>query len=146
MRRALVPDLAAGSLGDRHLAPGRQRGEAAQQPWADTAGRVRTTPPPQETAATGFKQRDQATFNPDCHPAGTSGGGRSITTDLETPWPPGLPHNQLSALPPARELESRAVLKACIEARAALAELKQAAELIPTQETINRRSSYFGAL
>jgi Fic family protein len=48
-------------------------------------------------------------------------------------WRPELPHNQLPALPPARELESRAVLKACIEARAALAELKQAAELIPNQ-------------
>lgn len=50
-----------------------------------------------------------------------------------TPWRPELPHNQLPALPPAHELESRAVLKACIEARAALAELKQAAELIPNQ-------------
>ncbi|MDE3011075.1 MAG: hypothetical protein KGI67_09330 [Pseudomonadota bacterium] len=39
----------------------------------------------------------------------------------------------MPALPPARELESRAVLKACIEARAALAELKQAAALIPNQ-------------
>ncbi|MCK6434382.1 MAG: Fic family protein [Burkholderiaceae bacterium] len=54
-------------------------------------------------------------------------------TDLDTPWRPELPHNQLPALPPAHELESRAVLKACIEARAALAELKQAAELIPNQ-------------
>ena len=54
-------------------------------------------------------------------------------TDLDTPWRPELPHNQLPALPPACELESRAVLKACIEARAALAELKQAAELIPNQ-------------
>jgi Fic family protein len=54
-------------------------------------------------------------------------------TDSESPWRPELPHNQLPALPPARELESRAVLKACIEARAALAELKQAAELIPNQ-------------
>ena len=54
-------------------------------------------------------------------------------TDLDSPWRPELPHNQLPALPPARELESRAVLKACIEARAALAELKQAAELIPNQ-------------
>ena len=53
--------------------------------------------------------------------------------DLDSPWRPELPHNQLSTLPPARELESRAVLKACIEARAALAELKQAAELIPNQ-------------
>ena len=54
-------------------------------------------------------------------------------TDLDSLWRPELPHNQLPALPPARELESRAVLKACIEARAALAELKQAAELIPNQ-------------
>ena len=38
-------------------------------------------------------------------------------------WHPEQPHNQLPALPPAHELESRTVLKACIEARAALAEL-----------------------
>jgi Fic family protein len=54
-------------------------------------------------------------------------------TDPSFTWRPELPHNQLPALPPAHELESRAVLKACIEARAALAELKQAAELIPNQ-------------
>lgn len=36
-------------------------------------------------------------------------------------------------MPPAAELETRAVLKQCIEARAALAGLKQAAELIPNQ-------------
>jgi Fic family protein len=48
-------------------------------------------------------------------------------------WRPDLPHNQLPTLPPKCDLESRAVLKACIEARAALAELKQAAELIPNQ-------------
>ena len=48
-------------------------------------------------------------------------------------WRPDKPHNQLPPLPPAQELESRAVLKACITARAALAELKQAAELIPNQ-------------
>jgi Fic family protein len=48
-------------------------------------------------------------------------------------WRPEPPHNQLPTLPPARDLESRAVLKACIEARAALAELKQAAELILNQ-------------
>ena len=54
-------------------------------------------------------------------------------TDPDTTWRPDQPHNQLPALPPARELESRAVLKVCIEARAALAELKQAAELIPNQ-------------
>ena len=54
-------------------------------------------------------------------------------TDPDSTWRPELPHNQVPALPPAGELESRAVLKACIEARAALAELKQAAELIPNQ-------------
>ena len=54
-------------------------------------------------------------------------------TDAAPAWHPEKPHNQLPALPPAHELESRAVLKACIEARAALAELKQAAELIPNQ-------------
>lgn len=48
-------------------------------------------------------------------------------------WRPDHPFNELPALPPAHELESRAVLKACIEARASLAELKQAAELIPNQ-------------
>ena len=56
-----------------------------------------------------------------------------IMTFPEPCWRPELPYNQLPALPPACELETRAVLKACIEARAALAELKQAAELIPNQ-------------
>lgn len=48
-------------------------------------------------------------------------------------WRPDLPYNDLPPLPPATELETRAVLKQCITARAALAELKQAAELIPNQ-------------
>lgn len=48
-------------------------------------------------------------------------------------WHPAHPYNQLPTLPPPYELENRVVLKACIEARAALAELKQAAELIPNQ-------------
>lgn len=43
------------------------------------------------------------------------------------------PYNDLPLLPPAVELETRACLKACIEARSALAELKQAGELIPNQ-------------
>ena len=46
-------------------------------------------------------------------------------------WDPQQPYDALPLLPPAVELETRAVLKACITARAALAELKQAAELIP---------------
>ena len=48
-------------------------------------------------------------------------------------WTPDAPHNHLPPLPPAHELESKAVLRACITARAALAELKQAAQLIPNQ-------------
>ena len=46
---------------------------------------------------------------------------------------PRKPYNDLPALPPQAEVESRAILKACIEARAAVAELKQAGELIPNQ-------------
>ena len=49
-------------------------------------------------------------------------------------WRPDQPYNDLPALPPDREqVESRAVLKACIPARAALAELRQAGELLPDQ-------------
>lgn len=46
-------------------------------------------------------------------------------------WRPDRAWNELPKLPPKVELESKAVLKQCITARAALAELKQAAELIP---------------
>ncbi len=48
-------------------------------------------------------------------------------------WHPEQPYNDLPILPPAAELETRTVLKQCIAARVALAELKQAAELIPNQ-------------
>lgn len=48
-------------------------------------------------------------------------------------WFSDKPYNQLPTLPPGDELESKVVLKRCIVARAALAELKQAAELIPNQ-------------
>ena len=46
---------------------------------------------------------------------------------------PTQPYNDLPALPPAVDLESRPVLKACISARAAVAELKAAGRLIPNQ-------------
>jgi hypothetical protein len=36
------------------------------------------------------------------------------------------PYNELPLLPPQADVETRAILKACIEARAALAELKAA--------------------
>ena len=41
------------------------------------------------------------------------------------------PYDTLPPLPPEKEVETRAVLKKCISARAALAELKQASNLIP---------------
>ncbi len=45
---------------------------------------------------------------------------------------PQTPYNDLPMLPPAAgEIETSAILKKCISARVALAELKQAAELIP---------------
>lgn len=52
------------------------------------------------------------------------------------PWRADAPWNDLPRLPPVAELESRAVLKACISARAALGELKQAAQLIPNQAVL----------
>jgi len=58
-----------------------------------------------------------------------------MTQAIDVAWRPDRPHNQLPPLPPAQELESRQVLKACIAARAALAELKQAAELIPVRRS-----------
>lgn len=44
---------------------------------------------------------------------------------------PAKPYNTLPALPPRADIESRAILKACIAARAAVAALKQACTLIP---------------
>lgn len=44
---------------------------------------------------------------------------------------PARPYNELPALPPRADIETRVLLKACIEARAALAELKQAAAHLP---------------
>ncbi len=49
-----------------------------------------------------------------------------------TDFNPEVPYNALPELPPPIEMiESTEILKKCIEARVALAELKQAAELIP---------------
>lgn len=49
---------------------------------------------------------------------------------------PRRPHNALPPLPPAADIESRPLLKACIEARAALAELKSVGALIPNQAVL----------
>lgn len=46
---------------------------------------------------------------------------------------PAKPYNDLPALPPMVDVESRAVLKACISARTAVAALKAAGPLIPNQ-------------
>jgi Fic family protein len=54
-----------------------------------------------------------------------------MESPLAVPFDPGKPFNELPRLPPSADLESRAILKACIPARAALAELNAAADLIP---------------
>jgi hypothetical protein len=48
-------------------------------------------------------------------------------------WRPDVAYDELPTLPPTHDLETRRILKACIEARVAVVELKQAAELIPNQ-------------
>ena len=49
---------------------------------------------------------------------------------------PARPYNALPALPPAADIESRAILRACIEARAALAALKAAGSQLPNQTVL----------
>jgi cell filamentation protein, protein adenylyltransferase len=50
---------------------------------------------------------------------------------------PAKPYNDLPPLPPmVGQIESRSILKRCIDARVALAELKQAAELIPNSAVL----------
>lgn len=51
-------------------------------------------------------------------------------------WNSDQPYNNIPLLPPSHDLESKAVLKSCIDARAALAEMKQAGELLPNQELL----------
>ena len=46
---------------------------------------------------------------------------------------PSRPYNSLPQLPPKADIETRAILKACIGARAAVAALRQAGTLIPNQ-------------
>jgi Fic family protein len=52
------------------------------------------------------------------------------------PFRPDRPYNDLAALPPKAEIETKPVLRACIEARAGLAELKGVGELIPNQSVL----------
>jgi Fic family protein len=49
---------------------------------------------------------------------------------------PRKPYNDLPLLPPAADVEPRPILKRCIAAHAALAELRQAGDLIPNQAAL----------
>jgi Fic family protein len=51
-------------------------------------------------------------------------------------WRPDQPYDALPLLPPATDLETKPILKQCITARAALAELKQAAQLLPNKSIL----------
>ncbi len=52
------------------------------------------------------------------------------------PFDPLQPYDDLPDLPPAADVESKTVLKVCIDARAALAELKSAGQRIPNQAVL----------
>jgi len=49
---------------------------------------------------------------------------------------PARPYNELPLLPPEPDIESKAVLKKCVGARAALAGLQRAGQLIPDQSVL----------
>jgi Fic family protein len=53
-----------------------------------------------------------------------------------TPFDPEKPYNDLPLLPPRVNIETRAILKQCIAARSALAEVKTGGKLIPNQAVL----------
>ena len=53
-----------------------------------------------------------------------------------TTFDPGHPYNALPELPPGADIETKAILKACIGARAAVEGLKRAGALIPNQSVL----------
>lgn len=55
---------------------------------------------------------------------------------IDMSFRPDRPYNDLPPLPPHKDVETKAVLKACIEARAALAELRISGQLIPNQAVL----------
>src|SRR6185295_1978878 len=71
----------------------------------------------------------------DMSPAATYPARRVARTTswvhVMTSWLPDQPFDDLPLLPPAAELETTRVLKACVEARVELAGLKRSADLIP---------------
>jgi Fic family protein len=60
----------------------------------------------------------------------------SRTKQPKKSWRPDKPYNEIPLLPPKVDLETKSILKQCIRARAALAELKGAAELIPNPSVL----------
>lgn len=55
---------------------------------------------------------------------------------IDMPFSPDRPYNDLRPLPPQKDVETKAILKACIAARAALAELRVSGQLIPNQSVL----------
>jgi Fic family protein len=67
----------------------------------------------------------------------TCRGDLSIDTGfIDMSFDPARPYNDLPPLPPGQDVETKAVLKACVEARAALAELKISGQLIPNPSVL----------
>lgn len=56
---------------------------------------------------------------------------------------PDRPFKDLPNLPPEQDTETKAILRSCIAARAALAELRVSGELIPNQAMLIKSSSMF---
>ena len=61
---------------------------------------------------------------------------RNLPASASGSFDPAKPYNDLPLLPPAAEIETRAVLKKCVTTRSALAALQQAAALIPNQDVL----------
>ena len=51
-------------------------------------------------------------------------------------WRPDQPFNEIPLLPPSVQLEPPSILKQCIEARSALAGLKEAAQILPNKKVL----------
>jgi len=56
--------------------------------------------------------------------------------NMNQSFDPARPYNELPDLPPAAETETKAILRGCIAARAALAELRASGTLIPNQSML----------
>ena len=76
-----------------------------------------------------------STYSDDMSSVATYSDDMSSAPQCETfrpmPFQPDRPYNDLPPLPPSVDVETRQVLKACVEARAALAEARMSCQLIP---------------